>query len=69
MSNEQLIFRLVEALRQWLCPACGGKKTYTQRGWEKHVFVNREVPCTKCNGTGLHPIAQEAIDRVEGKKP
>lgn len=77
-DNQLLIFHLVEALRQWLCPACGGRKIYINRGFKeekdnrtgprliKGKFYNEEVPCTKCKGTGLHPIAQEAIDKVEG---
>lgn len=67
--------RLRQALRQWQCPACGGRKVYMNRGFKKDgkrvegpvrvdgQFYNEEVPCTKCSGTGLHPIAYEALTR------
>lgn len=63
--------QLLEALKQWKCPACGGKGTYLQRGYEPQeigpdVFVNRTVACTKCKGTGRHPIAWTAIQLAEG---
>lgn len=72
MSDAQLLYILLEALRQWKCPACGGKGTYLNRGFKKSEmvdgtvligakFYNEEVPCTKCNGNGLHPIAAEAL--------
>lgn len=65
--------RLRHALMQWKCPACGGKKIYINRGYKKDgkrvegtvqvgdMMFNEELPCTKCKGTGLHPIAQEAL--------
>jgi DnaJ-class molecular chaperone len=56
-----LIQVLQEALRQWKCPSCGGSKVYPQKGWVAGVFVSQEVPCKICAGTGLHPIASEAL--------
>lgn len=67
MTDNRLLYLLVEALRQWLCPACGGKKIYIHRGWRGGTFVNEEVPCRKCNGTGLHPIAADALQAVGEK--
>jgi hypothetical protein len=66
MSNEQLLFKLLEALRQWKCPACGGSGTYLQRGWKHGVFRSETVPCHKCDGHGLNPIAYAAIQLAEG---
>jgi hypothetical protein len=58
---SQLILILVRALKQWKCPACGGKGKYMQRGWWQQSFVNELVTCTKCDGVGLHPTAFKAL--------
>lgn len=57
---------LLEALRQWKCPACGGSRRYT--GYSKEARTkdpqanNRfDMPCKKCGEDGLNPIASEAI--------
>lgn len=67
MDNPQLIYKLVEALKQWVCPACGGKGVYTRK-WvgEDHVFNIEPTRCRKCNGTGRHPTAHAAIQLAEG---
>lgn len=62
---------LLDAIVQWKCPACGGTGKYHHRGWvpeasyqkdARATFVNMIVPCKKCEGHGLHPIAKQAID-------
>lgn len=77
MTLSRTILTLVRALKQWKCPACGGKGTYLNRGFKeekpdnrtgprliKGKFYNEEVPCTKCNGNGFHPIAYEALTKA-----
>lgn len=64
MTLSQSILILIRALKQWKCPACGGKGKYMQRGWWQRSFVSEEVTCTKCEGKGLHPIAQEALTKA-----
>lgn len=53
------------------CGSCGGKGTYINRGWRGQFdnppqpsFVTEEVTCTKCDGTGMNPIAREALARI-----
>lgn len=58
---------LVSALRAWACPGCGGSKVYKHRGKDRagewiEGFEMR--PCTKCQGSGLHPTAAEALRKV-----
>lgn len=54
--------RLREALRQWMCPQCGGTKIF--KGYSKgKVFTDVDAqPCRYCKDTdGLHPKAHGAL--------
>ena len=42
---------LRKALGKWKCDSCGG-------AYEKMIT------CKRCGGSGLHPIAQEALDNT-----
>lgn len=61
--------RLRKALQQWKCPSCGGTGTYQQLGRHQKEGKRKapegkwpdRVICKKCNGTGLHPVADEAL--------
>lgn len=69
MGNREnnLISELLEALKQWKCPACGGSKTYRQE-WSQKYPDGFEGTCRKCDGQGLHPIAQAAIMKAQERK-
>lgn len=55
---------MYQALKQWMCPACGGSKVYT--GYSKDAPYGS--PCRKCADTdGLHPIAFAALAKAVGK--
>ncbi len=62
-SSAEQIAHLIEALEQWKCPACGGSGFYG--GYSADAPDGR--PCRKCSGTGLHPVAYEALQKVRGK--
>lgn len=56
--------QMFAALEQWKCPACGGSGIYQDKGFRganKKVFIIANVPCKKCGGNGLHPIANAAL--------
>lgn len=53
--------RVVPALRQWKCPACGGAGTYLNRSATPPH--EETVQCKKCDGDGLHPTASAALKR------
>jgi hypothetical protein len=50
---SDLVELLAQALQQWPCPECRGRKVLS--------FTRPPVPCPSCNGTGLHPTAAEAL--------
>lgn len=52
---------MVDALRQWKCPACGGTREFKQAYSQAHPEgITGE--CRKCaNSEGLHPIAFAAL--------
>jgi len=63
------------ALKEWKCPACGGRGEVELHG-QKQEFertgkvrmphpLNRVVECKKCGGSGLHPTARDAIAQIE----
>jgi DnaJ-class molecular chaperone len=57
---------LIDALKQWKCPSCGGSGTYLNKSYDwTGEKTEEKVPCKKCAGNGLHPIAQEALSQVE----
>jgi uncharacterized protein (DUF983 family) len=57
--------KLIEALRQWKCPACGGTQVYS--GYS--AAAPNGGPCRKCAETeGLHPVAFAALKEVEAVK-
>jgi hypothetical protein len=60
-NNLKLIHLLLAVIREWKCPACGGKGSYLQRGFAGEQFHSHHVQCKKCEGSGYHPIAREAI--------
>lgn len=49
---------LIMALRSWMCPSCGGTRTYLQRSKEQGTV---KVACKVCKGTGLHATAAAAL--------
>jgi hypothetical protein len=60
-----LIEEMVEGLRQWKCPSCGGSKVYTQRGRDRTAVIEtREVPCKVCEQSGLNLIARSLITKA-----
>lgn len=58
------IARLKEALEDWKCPSCGGKKVYIHRSRDNG---NEIVPCKVCAETGLHPRAAQALADLAGE--
>lgn len=61
---------MYQALLQWKCPSCGGTGTYKHKGFNNRgVFNSTIVPCKKCDGYGLHPIAKQAIRLADHKPP
>ncbi len=69
------VAELETALRQWKCPACGGRGEYEHHGqkgeYERTGRVrlphpaNKTTACKKCDGSGLHPIAAEMLERIK----
>lgn len=55
------IDRLTRALEQWKCPSCGGTGNYLNKSFATGAYQESTVPCSKCGGLGLHPIAAEAL--------
>lgn len=55
------IGRMTCALEQWKCPACGGTGNYLNKSNASGQYEETTVPCTKCGGIGLHPIAITAL--------
>lgn len=55
------IRRYRTALEQWKCPACGGNGNYLNKSRSTGVYEETTVPCTKCAGIGLHPVAIDAL--------
>lgn len=55
---------LREALRKWKCDSCGGSGQYHNRWRDANGFVDEMITCKRCGGSGLHPIAQEALDNT-----
>jgi hypothetical protein len=76
LRKEIMIETLLAALRQWKCPACGGKGIYQQDARGRKIreaegkpidpkYQPDPVVCKVCKGDGLHPIASEAIATAE----
>lgn len=55
---------LIAALKQWMCPACGGSRVYT--GYSHNAPYGG--PCKKCADTdGLNPVAFASIKKASGQ--
>lgn len=51
---------LEAALMLWKCDSCGGAGIYRQPYSKAHP-QGFEGPCTRCDKSGLHPIARKAL--------
>lgn len=63
-ANARLIASLpdlVEALREWKCPSCGGCGKYQPTG--NHPGTPK-IDCKVCETTGLHPVARAALAKA-----
>ncbi len=66
MTNDKIIEVLKAALLQWVCPSCGGSRTYLNKYIVKGPKLIEElIPCKKCAGTGIHPTASHALEKVK----
>jgi DnaJ-class molecular chaperone len=50
------------ALERWMCGRCEGLKFVPFEGGPRKARVVFDTPCSDCNGTGLNPIASEALE-------
>lgn len=55
------------ALAQWKCDACGGSGEYLNKRYEypddmgPASLIEEMVPCKRCDGHGLHPVARTTL--------
>lgn len=67
--------RMREALEQWKCDACGGSGEYLNKALHypadmgAPVLHEDMVPCKRCEGHGLHPLARTALAEPEPMDP
>ena len=63
------------ALRQWKCDACGGSGEYLNKSIRypddmgPASLVEELLPCKRCEQTGLHPIARQALAPLKSDPP
>lgn len=79
-ANARLIAAaptMLDALREWKCPGCGGTGIYQQNASGRARAIERGRPtdpqfhpdpvtCKVCNGSKLHPTASAAITAAVG---
>ncbi len=56
--------QLVEALKSWHCPECGGRGYY-RVGRGESVPMTPAGSCPQCNGSKLHATARQALAAFE----
>lgn len=55
---------LTDALRQWICPSCGGTGVYNNKTVKGGKLVEETLVCKKCAGNGIHPTASQALEKA-----